>query len=149
MNRDKALAYRQRCLDESLRQREMVETIPQNKLLLVTYRNYFHNETPPWKNMKVACEVKLFNLTSVRCLIYAAERISYPFRSDFDFPSLPNQGGYTRPPIGLAVHKIASKDLQPLKFYQIVDWELLPKEHLPLIISFDLKYPRFDELLKG
>jgi hypothetical protein len=147
MNRDKALAYRQRCLDESLRQREMVETIPQNKLLLVTYRNYFHNETPPWKNMKVACEVILFNLTSVRCLIYAAERISYPFQSDFDFSN--NGGAYTRPPTGPAVHKDSSKDLQPLKFYNIVDWELLPKEHLPLVVSYQLIYPRLTELLKG
>jgi hypothetical protein len=144
MNRDKALAYRQRCLDESMRQRELVETIPQDKLLLVTYRSYFYHETPPsWKNMKVACEVKLFNLTSVRCLIYAAERINYPFQSDFEFP---NPGrSYTGP----AVHKISSKDLQPLKFYNIVGWEPLPKEHLPLVLSYQLLYPRLIELLKG
>jgi hypothetical protein len=140
MNREKALAYRQRCLDESMRQREIVETIPQGQLLLVTYRNYFYHSNE-WENMKVACEVKLFNLTSVRCLIYAAEFVTCPFQSDFD--------NVTHPLQQTPIHKEDSKDLQPLKFYNIIDWEPLPKEHLPLVLSYQLLYPRLIELLKG
>ena len=142
MNREKALAYRQRIIDEALRQREMVRAIPLNKLLHITYRTYVY-QMQVWKDIKIACKVKVFNLTSIRCLIYAVEFVTHPFQNNFE---VSNSSG--RDPIVLR-HQAESTDLQPLKFQYIKDWEPLPLTHLPLLLNYALRYPRLEALLKG
>jgi hypothetical protein len=81
MSRDKALIYREQVLTESIRQRDLVKTLPENTLLLFTYRA-FSNEKK-WVDTKVAAlTTNVWNLTSIQCHMVASDTHTWEWDHD-------------------------------------------------------------------
>ena len=138
MNREKALSYRKKILKESIRQKNLVETLPENTLVLLTCILYSTNRD--WVDGKIACfTTNVWNLTSIQCHMVACD--THNWECDHDMQVLrdleESHDAIDNPAFGR----------HPIKFQYIKDWEPLAPECVPLLVGYPIKYPRFDNLL--
>ena len=137
MKREKCLAYRQRVIDESFRQRDLVQTLPLNSLVLFTFRDYFR-EKSAWMSTQILAIPVLFNLTTIRCNILTVKDKGSNFDSYLERAYHPGN---------MEVEKF--NILLALKFSLIEAWSNVDPIDLPLFIGHDTKFPKFSHVLKG
>jgi len=109
---------------------EIISSIPLNVILMITYRlstwvpQKRHRETI---EMKIAVKGIAYNEGSLRCEMIAVERNDmYPFNSNRE-----------------------QENKLPIKYTNILKWEVLKSEDLPLLIGFDRQYDLFSELISN
>jgi len=109
---------------------EIVNSIPLNVVLMITYRLF---TWVPQKNRRETVEMKIavrgiaYNEGSLRCEMIAAERNDrHPFNSN---------------------REIDNK--LPIKYTDILKWEELKSEDLPLLMGFDRQYNLLSELISN
>jgi len=138
MNRDKCLAYRQSQIDEAIRQKNLVETLPLNQVILLTCR-VWRKSGNTWENSKVAAIALNWNYTSIRCDIIAVEfEDVHPYY--LDIQKLQDMG-----PNDVLLPNFGR---HALKFIYIKNWEPIDPYYYPLLIGYGLKYPRLEQILK-
>jgi hypothetical protein len=146
MSRDKALIYRERVLTESIRQRDLVKTLPENTLLLFTYRSYSNEKK--WVDTKVAAfTTNVWNLTSIQCHMVASD--THTWEWDHDMQRLRASEEADTPLDKYTTDLGVTFGRHPLKFQYMKAWEPIAPECVPLLVGYPIKYPRFYTLLKG
>ena len=139
MNREKTVAYRERILQEATHQKSLVETLPENTLLLLTYRMYSRDRG--WVDGKLACfTTNNWNLTSIQCHMVACDTHTYENEHDMQILKMYEQSHEALDP-AFGRHAI--------RFQYIKSWEPIAPEYIPLLVGYPIKYPRFYTLLKG
>lgn len=104
----------------------VAKSIPLDKPLIIHCYGYTWDTTHKTTIHRTRCAVIgiTFNKSSIRCKMIAVEKDVYPFAFDHN------------------------KDIQALKFRDIIKWELLDREDLPLLVGYKFTYDELGNLLK-
>jgi hypothetical protein len=138
MDRLKALTYRERIILEAQRQHATVSTLPENTLLLMTFRGYSSDERK-WVDTKIAVfTTNVWNFTSIQCHMVACDTHTWEWDHDMQVQRATEENGEALDP---------AFGRHALKFQYMKTWEPLDSKMIPLLVGYPIKYPRFYTLL--